>query len=452
MKHFFVFITILLFTCNILNAQVEVNSNNNQQINLDPVTPSRDQVEEYISNHYSFPSILDSLGVIYDYNFNISLTNFVREHIQSFYNLIYTGVANHSIISKDEVALMYVNFLDSTRLRLHTTNFPKDPPNSSNPPEKLLNGPCVNMDFEAGSTTGWDLFDGQVDGSVQYSYTNNVSVGPGASHLIVNGGNDPVCGFPMVNPGGSYSMRLGDGTVTNYGAARARQTFLVTAANSIFTYSYALVLQSPVGHSATEQPYFAVRVYDQNNNNVTCGSYSVVAASGNQADFTIINVGGEDVWYKNWTTVFAPLQSYIGQNVTIEFTTGDCGQGGHYGYAYVDASCGTSAIIPSATSICNGTPVTLTAPVGAASYLWSTGQTTQQISVNTGGVYSVTMTPVSGSACNITLNVTILSSSNPTAVFSGAPTNICAGQTITFTDASTIPSPEMIRNATHRRC
>jgi len=57
----------------------------------------------------------------------------------------------------------------------------------------------------------------------------------------------------------------------------------------------------------------------------------------------------------------------------------------------------TSSIAPvgNALTICSTTALTLTAPVGFASYNWSTGATTQQISVSTTGNYSVTVTDAS---------------------------------------------------------
>ena len=96
-----------------------------------------------------------------------------------------------------------------------------------------------------------------------YYDINEVIVGPGAYHSIFGGGVDPVCGIPCVNPaGGAFSARLGNGTGTGARAAKLRQTFLVDATNYMYRYSYAVVFQSPAGHSLNEQPYFTVRVFD----------------------------------------------------------------------------------------------------------------------------------------------------------------------------------------------
>ena len=444
MRHLFVFITAFIFTTNILTAQVNQGLNHAATLNNGHVTPDREQVETFISNHYAFPSILDSLDVMYDYNFNEALTTYVREHIQNFYKLIYDGVANHTITSKDQVKDMFVNFLDSTGYNLAHIDFPKDPPVSSHPPEKQLNGPCVNMDFEDGSMNGWSLFDGQVDGSAIYSYTGNTPVGPGASHLITSGGTDPNCPIPMVNPaGGSYSCRLGDGNTSGNGAARMTQSFMVTPQNSIFSYSYAVVLQDP-GHTSTQQPYFTLRVFDQNGNNVNCGAFSVYASSSSPFNFLS---GTNSVLYSNWTTVFSQLNSYVGQNITIEFTTGDCSQGGHFGYAYVDANCQPFDITTSTgdTILCEGSTMTLYAPQGGTSYLWSTGATTQNINITTAGHYSVDIVPFQGAICAITIDIDVTPLPTPVPAFTSNPTTICAGEAITFTDQSTITPPATVQ-------
>ncbi len=304
--------------------------------------------------------------------------------------------------------------------------------------------PCTNVDFELGNTSGWDLFVGRVDGSSQFSYTNVSPTGPGGSHVIVTAGNDPVVpAIPRVNPdGGTYSLMLGNGTGTGNGAASIRQTFLVSSNNAIFTYSYAAILQD-ASHAPNEQPYLVIRMYDQNNAPIACGDFSVVAgppSSGGDPDFILTQYSGVDLYYKNWTTVFAPLNGYMGQNVTIEFITGDCSQSGHFGYAYIDAKCTPMDIIASSAAACGGQPVILTAPAGAASYAWSgpTGNfNTQSISTTVAGTYTVTLTPVTGSACTITLDTTITASPfNPTANFThNGP--VCANSPMSFTDAST---------------
>ncbi len=300
---------------------------------------------------------------------------------------------------------------------------------------KVLNGPCVNMDFEEGNLNGWEMYEGDVNGNPA-EIVNTTQIGaPGAHHTIMTPGADPIVGIPMTNPnGGNFSLRLGDGTGTGARAASIRQTFLVDANNAVFTYSYAVVLEDPSGHTLGEKPFFKVNMYDEAGDPIACGEYQVVASSGMDASWTNYGAG----WYRDWQTVFAPLDGYIGQNVTIEFVSGDCDQSGHYGYAYVDAECSPLEIIPPGTLICDGNPVTLMAPAGAESYLWNDASTNQSLTTSTPGNYSVEVVPVQGSACSITMTATVSGSVGaPIADFSAVPNSVCVGETIDFTDLST---------------
>ena len=89
--------------------------------------------------------------------------------------------------------------------------------------------------------------------------------------------NDPFGGFPIVAPGGQFSLRLGNNGVGGQ-ADRLEQTFLVSAANANFTYKYAVVFQDP-GHTAAQQPAFIIEMFDSlnfqcNRNTTTTRAYN----------------------------------------------------------------------------------------------------------------------------------------------------------------------------------
>lgn len=300
---------------------------------------------------------------------------------------------------------------------------------------KAPNGPCVNMDFETCDFTGWTLFDGIVNTNPM-EMVNPVAA-TGTHHNITTPGTDPVVGIPTTSPnGGGCSVMLGDATGTGGRAASMTQTFMVSNANAVYTYSYALVLEDPSGHTTGEKPFFKVNMYDQGGAIIPCGEYSVIAGdvnSGGDPDFVAYAAG----YYLPWRTTFAPLDAYIGQNVTVEFIVGDCSQSGHYGYGYVDAECSPLGIVASDSAICGNSSINLNAPPGAATYDWSTGESTEQIVVNTPGTYTVDITPVTGSGCAITLTITVTGSPGvPTADFTFAPNPACENELITFTDQS----------------
>lgn len=309
------------------------------------------------------------------------------------------------------------------------------------PITKAMGEPCTNADFEAQNYSGWQTLCGKVNSSSydiinQTLYTPGIGqscLGAGDQHLIILGGVDPlVPTIPMVNPnGGSATVRIGDGTNINAYGAVLRQTFLVDANSSIFSYSYAAVLEDP-GHSPMEQPFFRVRITDQNGTIINCGNYQAYAADG---QYGWVDLGS--YVYKNWSTTMVNLSSYVGQNVTVEFIVGDCSLTGHYGYAYVEASCSPSSLTMAGSGICIGQTTTINAPPHANGYSWNTGENTQSINVTTPGTYQVTLTSLQGAQCNITLSATVVGYQSPVADFSYT-TKPCRLDSISFVNNSTL--------------
>ena len=257
---------------------------------------------------------------------------------------------------------------------------------------------CTNADFELNNFSNWT---GMIGNCCPVNTTTNGIVS--GRHTIVTGpGFDPLSQglIPLVAPGGQFSARLGNSNVGAQ-AERLSYTFLVTPDQALFIYRYAVILEDP-GHTPNQQPRFSIRVFDQNNAPVNCGSYDVVA-SGSIPGF--VSIGDKRI--KPWTTVGIELSAYVGQYITIEFTTADCGAGGHFGYAYIDCFCSPFTI---SSDLCPGENViSLHAPVGFASYLWSNGDTLPDVTLINpvlGSTYSVTMTSVTG--CQVTLNTTIM--------------------------------------------
>ncbi|MBK7108396.1 MAG: T9SS type A sorting domain-containing protein [Bacteroidetes bacterium] len=86
-------------------------------------------------------------------------------------------------------------------------------------------------------------------------------------------------------------------------------------------------------------------------------------------------------------------------------------------------------------NFCEGGSVILTANSGA-SYLWSTGETTQSIVVTTGGDYTVTVTNAFGCS-NTSLPTTVTVYDNPEPVISAdGPTEFCDGGSVTLTSTA----------------
>jgi len=312
--------------------------------------------------------------------------------------------------------------------------------------------PCTNMDFETGTFTGWTGSTGDntlsSSGPLQNIVAGLQSNGVDAllsdalaRHTIVTAasGNDPCGLFPMVAPGGTYSCRLG-GTTANYQGEILEQTFTVAPGNTSFTYQYAVVLNDG-GHSAGEQPYFKIEMFDQSGNLVPCSQY-YVEAGGSISGFSACGVG---TYFKPWTTVNIDLSSFVAANVTIRFTVAGCIYAGHYGYAYIDCSCLPFTLALS-DSLCAGNSVTINAPPGAQSYNWTNGTppapsigTADSLVVNAAGTYYVEMISVTG--CTTFLSVNIGLYPQPTAAFN--PVFPPCSPNYTFTNQSTVSSGTM---------
>ncbi|MFI5149148.1 MAG: gliding motility-associated C-terminal domain-containing protein [Bacteroidia bacterium] len=328
----------------------------------------------------------------------------------------------------------------------------------------ILNTACNNSDFEAGTFAGWTGGVGNNPSSTGPITITNPAIVSGpidASetscfyHTLVDAaaGNDPYSGLPMLDPGGgTYAVRLGGENVnwntttpcvsgdqsTGYsGAEMLQQTFRVTASNSLFTYSYHVIMDK-INHSAGQQPYFRVEVLDSNGNITNpCQQYYVIADPSGATppgflNSAILDNNGDNVYYLPWTSNSLNLSGYIGHPVTVRFTAAGCVLGGHFCYAYIDASCGPIAIPPNNPHVCIGQNDTLTAPNsgGVGTYIWSTlpsgnagivGSTTNQtVVVNASGTYQVVITYPNG--CSYTIDTTIRFHALATSVLPTAAT------------------------------
>ncbi len=113
----------------------------------------------------------------------------------------------------------------------------------------------------------------------------------------------------------------------------------------------------------------------------------------------------------------------------------NCGNGPTGNYPISVSSPGNITIIASGpVDFCYGQSVTLSAPSGFQSYLWSTGETTQSIEVTTNGDYFVIVTDDSGclSAPSNTITVTVGSGIPAPEITANGPTDICPGSSVTL--------------------
>jgi len=283
---------------------------------------------------------------------------------------------------------------------------------------EILQGPqpagCNNIDFESGNTSGWTM--------------TNTSSGSGYFQ-VVNSGVDMWGGFPMVYPGGNYSLRLGtdwavgcnctSSSMGNFCNSTAQRVIPVSAANAQFALHFAFVVYN-FPHIASDAAYIEIKLLDQNGNQLPCPYFKLyrdssalqfVGLSGVSSQFggidTRCNTGCSNcnTTYLPWTTVNVDLSPYIGQNVTLMASVNWCVYQVDWAYAYIDADCMSSTYnIPPA---CAGSNVC--APAGFASYNWSIpgggSASGQCITANTPGIYTVVCNPII--ACSSPQTVTV---------------------------------------------
>jgi trimeric autotransporter adhesin len=77
------------------------------------------------------------------------------------------------------------------------------------------------------------------------------------------------------------------------------------------------------------------------------------------------------------------------------------------------------------TIICDGEPTTLCVPLGATSYVWNTGSTSNCITINSAGTYSITVTQANG--CSSVCSKTVVANPAPTnSISSNCFIQLCA--------------------------
>ncbi len=265
---------------------------------------------------------------------------------------------------------------------------------------------CDNIGFETGGFINWDAFTGDLSGTA-WGLCPNPPIAPGlynsglvlgapnenaaplggqGRHTILTDPNrfdtiarDPITGqylIPYLAPGGSgVSVRLGN-MDTGAETEKLKYRIDVNSNNFQVQYKYAIVYQNP-SHPNNNQPFFQARILDSLGDplaGTNCGVFCYFA-DASSPDFITIpssnqfnDFSFEPIQFKTWSDVSFDLSPYVGQTVYIEFTTGDCSQSGHFGYAYVDANCGGNKLT---VSICpNSDTAIVVAPPGYSSYQW----------------------------------------------------------------------------------
>lgn len=149
-------------------------------------------------------------------------------------------------------------------------------------------------------------------------------------------------------PDGEYgSVRIGNwDTGSEYESITFHHT-VESDARSILLLHYAIVLENP-NHTAIQQPRFTLDIKDKDGKSIdtNCASVDFHAPTDTewqdpdvQAIWHRTYYNGTLINWQDWKTIGINLSDYIGEELFITFTSYDCSQGAHFGYAYFTLKC-----------------------------------------------------------------------------------------------------------------
>jgi len=141
------------------------------------------------------------------------------------------------------------------------------------------------------------------------------------------------------------------------------------------------------------------------------------------------NPGSSYLWSNGATTqsiTVAATGSY-----TVQVTTGTCVSTSSASVVAVNPVPAASITAGGPTTVCQGSNVVLTASAGS-SWLWSTGATTQSITVAASGNYTVTVSNASGCSSLSAATMVTVNPNPPAIISAGGATTFCQGGSVTL--------------------
>jgi gliding motility-associated-like protein len=214
----------------------------------------------------------------------------------------------------------------------------------------------------------------------------------------------------------SWSVPAGATTASVMITANASATGVVTTTNSCgqATASYTLtVIPSPT--AAITPSSLAL-----------CNGQSATLSAAS-------NASGSYTWSTGATTSTISVNTAGVKTVSV---SNQCGSATASSTVTIGGSP-TIAIVPSPSVICSGQTATLTISGSVGTYSWSTGASSNSVTVNTPGVYSASVSNSCGSAFT---SFTLSGGAGPTVSINPASLTLCNGQTGTLTATSNVSS------------
>jgi hypothetical protein len=179
-----------------------------------------------------------------------------------------------------------------------------------------------------------------------------------------------------------------------------------------------------------------------------CTSFTLNPSSASPSDSLLLSPidSSNPISYRKWQQSFVDLSTLpLGTNVSVNFEVGGCSNGGHWGYAYVDAECSSDNLTTS--NMCSGSSfATLVAPQGLLSYQWfdqtntaivgATNDTLILTSPTIGNIYSVQLTAIGGCVTTQTVAINTSTITVNNIIASGSCANGNSGTTTVYVSGS----------------
>jgi hypothetical protein len=288
----------------------------------------------------------------------------------------------------------------------------------------------ILVNFPAGSSSG-NVTVYATAGSCQTpTQTFAVTVGPVVAPATSGGDQTvTVCpGGPVPTLTATATVPAGH-TVVWYNAATGGSVVAsptLSAAGTVTYYAAARNTSSGC-ESGTRVPV-VLTINQVPSASISAGGPTTFCQGGNVV--LTANSGSSYLWSNGAVTQSITVST--GGSYTVQVTTGSCVSNSPATVVTVNATPVASISASGATTFCQGLNVVLTASAGT-SWLWSTGATTQSITVSTSGNYSVTVTNSAGCSATSSATTVTVNPNPPAIVSAGSATTFCNGGSVTLT-------------------
>ena len=226
--------------------------------------------------------------------------------------------------------------------------------------------------------------------------------------------------------GGSVTLTASTGTGYVWSTGETTGSIVVNASGN-----YVVTVTNANGCSAVSAP-IAVTVNALPVAAITANSSTTFCAGGSVT--LVASTGASYLWSNGQYTQSITVSTAGTYTVTVTNAAG-CSATSAGTVVTVNALPTPTITASGATTFCQGANVTLTASA-AASYLWSSGETTQSIIANVDGPYSVTVTNAAG--CTATsANTNLVVYPLPTVAAITGPNAVCEGSTVVLATTTT---------------